>query len=230
MSNTTKTIIALLVVGVLISLLFYECGQNKALKDQIAQSNIHDTTHVPGLLPIDTTKGAVLVKPTHQIYYDSIPIFYKVGVYLDTVHRLIVETKDSVVYDTIKYAFLLQYPHADKIISGKFSQGIAKFDLQDRSGQVESKVYTVDYSKYRYEFFDNQLRSVDTLQGTNFWSQFSSESFFYTTYNPFYHGVSFSADYSLLYKGRIGAYVRGAISTYQTPVASLEIGLKTKIK
>lgn len=230
MSTTTKTILALLVLGVLISLLFYECGQNKALKDQIAQSNIHDTTHAPGLLPIDTTKGAVLDKPTHQIYYDSIPVFWNAGVHVDTIKKEVTITKDSIVYDTIKYAFLLQYPHADKIISGQFTGTLAKFDLQNRSGQVESKVYITDYSKYRYEFYDNELKSVPINLPTNFWKNIIPESYFYTTYNPFYHGVSFSADYSLMYKGRIGPYARGALSTYQSPAASLEIGLKTKIR
>lgn len=231
MSSNTKIVLALLVVGILISLCIYQCKLNTDLKNQLSVGPpIHDTSHLPGLLPIDTTKGSQKVVPTHQIYYDSIPIFIKGGIIFDTIRREVVITRDSVVYDTIKYAFLLQYPHADKIISGKFSQGIAKFDLQDRSGQVESKVYTVDYSKYRYEFFNNELRSVDTITKSPFWSQFKTESFIYTTYNPFYQGASFSMDYSLMYQGRIGAYIRGSLSTYQTPIGSLELGLKARIK
>lgn len=226
-----KLVFALLALGVVISLCLYQCKLNHDLKNQLSVGPaIHDTIHVPGLLPIDTTKGSQKVVPTHVIIYDSIPIFYDWGVHVDTIRKEVVTYKDSTIYDTIKYAFLLQYPHADKIISGKFSQGIAKFDLQNRSGQVESKVYITDYSKYRYEFYDNELKSVPINLSTNFWQNIIPESYFYTTYNPFYHGVSFSADYSLMYKGRIGAYARGAISTYQTPLASLEIGLKTKIK
>lgn len=231
MSSKTKLVLALLVVGILISLCVYQCKLNTDLKNQLsAGPPIHDTIRVPGLLPIDTTKGSQKVIPTHVIIYDSIPVFFDWGVKVDTVEKEVLVYKDSTVYDTIKYAFLLQYPNADKFISGKFSQGIAKFDLMDRAGQVESKVYTVDYSKYRYEFYNNELRSVDTLTKSPFWSQFKSESFIYTTYNPFYHGASFSMDYSLMYQGRIGPYVRGSLSTYQRPLGSLELGLKARIK
>lgn len=230
MSNTTKIVLIILVIGVLISLLLYQCQVNRDLKAQLSNINpIHDTTHIPDPYKVDTTKGAVQVTPNHQTYYDTIPYYKKLGVYFDTIKKEITITKDSIHWDTVHASFLVQYPKASKIILGKFKQTSAEFTLLGISGVVEKKFYQVDYSKHNYEFFENQLRAIDTTQQT-FWKSFSDESYFITTYNPFYKGTDIRVDYSLMYKGRIGATTFLNLSTYQSPAFSLGIGIKAKIK
>lgn len=229
MSNTTKTIIIVLVIGVLLSLLLYTCNQNRLLKSQNVVY-VHDTTKKDVYIH-DTTKGTVVYVPNHQIYYDTVKDDHVSKVVFDTLKKTLylIDTLRSYVLDSFNTNFLTRYPQSSKLILGKFDNTTTRLDLLNTNGEMESKIYQVDYSKHRYEFFNNQLRQIDTTFKGSFWKQIYTESYIYTTYNPFTQGANIRVDYSLMYKG-IGITAFGGLSTDQTPNFNGGIGLKAKIK
>lgn len=239
MSNTTKTVLAVLFVGLFISLFLYQCNTIRDLKAQAildAKTRIHDTSYLP-FYPMDTSVSKIPdIIPNHQINYDSIPKTGNYTLKCDTTinNPVLILYRDSIAHDTVKLPFLTEYPYNKKLILGKFDRSSVRFDLLGIDGKMESKFYYVDYSRYRYEFVSNQLRSFDTLKtSTNLQTllrSFNTESYLYTTYNPFYKGADIKLDYSLMYKNKIGVTAFGQFSTYQSPILSAGIGIKAKIK
>lgn len=228
MSSNTKLILALAGVGILLSLCLYQCKVNKDLKNQVVL--VHDTTYIKGNIPIDTTKGSIKVIPVHVIYYDTLQ-GPKYIIRLDTVQQILYLTKDSLIHDTISVAFLEHYPKTPKLTFGSFRPNQIRLDLIYPFGGQVTKEYSVDYSKHRYEWYNDELHSIDTSELSNsFWANIKTDAYLYTTYNPIYKGTNFMVDYSLMYKGNFGLTAFAALSTYQSPALSGGIGLKVKIK
>src|SRR5882757_2547939 len=223
--NSSKNVIGILVIGALLSLLLYQCNINKGQAKELADRPIiHDTVTTKEPFFIDSSIiGSTKVIPTHVIFHDTIPWYTYGGVKYDTTKKLVIVTKDSIVWDTISIAFLTQYQKTPRLLMGKFGVNYLTLDLQQPSGIVVEKNYTLDYSKHKYEYFEGELRSYDTLT-LPFWKLFTDESYLTTTYNPVYKGSDMRVDYSFMFRGVIGATAFLNFSTYQSPNFSGGIG------
>lgn len=234
--SPNKTLFVIILLGIGMSLFVWQCTKRLQAK---ATLEVHDTVYKKVYL-IDSTNGGTTLIPNKQIFYDTIPI----PIY-DTIKVYISQNDGNRNLDTIKLyyhdtvlkviasAFLANYRDSKKFVFGKFELGSMKLDLYGTDGKMETKMYTTNYDKFRYEFNGTELKQFDTqdsAKGLNkFFNNIKAESYLSTTYNPFTNGATVRMDYSLMYKG-IGATVFGSWSTDQTPHGNAGVGLKVKIK
>lgn len=229
-SNTTKTVLIVLVVGIIISLVVWKCN-SKSTPPLTNQVVIHDTIRKTYYLH-DTTKGAQILVPQFVTQYDTIRE-------LDTsIHvRVFHDTISLVQHDTVKFtispAFLTLFPQSPKILLGEFSQNNLSLNLLGIDGQVVTKQYVPDFTKYNYEFSGSELKFYPINKPGNFISkglnQLTTTSFLSTTYNPFTQGATIKLDYNIMYK-KIGLTAWGQVNTDQVPHANVGVGLRVQLK
>lgn len=232
--SPNKTLFVIIVLGILLSVFVWQCTKRMQVS---ASYPVHDTVYKKVYL-LDSTKGGTTLIPNKQVYYDTIPIpiYDTIKVVMssdDKQHDTLKLYKHDTLLKVISSAFLVNYRDAKKLVFGKFTVNSLQLDLYGTDGKMQSKIYGLNYDRYRYEFNGTELKQFgadDSTHGLNrFFKQITMESYLATTYNPFTNGATVRLDYSLMYKG-IGAIVFGSWSTDQTPHGNAGIGLKVKLK
>lgn len=230
LSNTQKTVLAVIIVGILISLVVWKCNSNTT-PTLTNQAVTHDTIRKTYYVH-DTTQGATIVVPQFVTQYDTIrerDTSLHLTVYHDTIHI----THHDTVKFTIAPDFLTLFPQSPKLLLGEFSSNNLSLNLLGIDGQVVTKQYTPDFTKYNYEFSGSELKFYPIKKTGNFitqgLSQLTTSSFMTTTYNPFTQGATIKLDYNVMYK-KIGATIWGQVSTDQVPHANAGVGLRVQLK
>lgn len=229
MSNSTKWTLILSGVGIVIILLCLKfCKSNPIIPVDLT---IHDTV-VKKFYIHDTVKGATIVIPTKVTYYDSIPIIQDsayVMVYHDTIRIM----KHDTIEKEVSADFIKLFPESPKLIIGRFYPNVIALNLLQTDGNIVTKQYTIDYSKFYYEFLGTELKSYPIPKTGNFITQglkaFTTTSSFSTFYNPFTQQAMSQLDYMINYKaisaGAMGQFTTGSINPFFGG-----IGIRVKIK
>lgn len=226
MSKQTKTILIVSGIAILCFIVFWLCNKPKpqpSLPIPVKTDTIHKTVYIP-----DTIKsGGASIPP------QTVTLYQKVPVYL-TVHdtTLIHDTFGipSLRVDTLRITGKFNMP---QIILGRFYKDSLTLDLFDGT-QILSRTWPVNYDGYRYQFWNDKLAAYPyTPKNGNpvksFLNAITTESYLYTTYNPFTKGAQIRLDYSITYK-KVALYTFGQISTDQSPTVNAGVGLKLKLK
>lgn len=230
MSNTLKTVIALLVGGAVASFFIWKC--NSVKNPDVVNPIVHDTI-VKKFYIHDTIAGSIKLVPNYVTRYDSIP-YRDTSVHVKVNHDTIMLTKHDTITTLISPAFLTLFPQSPKLLLGEFGQNNISLNLLGIDGQIVTKQYTTDFGKYNYEFSGSELKFYPIKKpGTNFLSgimkDITTTSFLSTTYNPFTQGATMKIDYNIMYK-KIGATMWGQFSSDQVPHLNSGIGLRVQIK
>lgn len=132
----------------------------------------------------------------------------------------------------VNYKFLTHFPNSQKLIYGYFKSDSLKMDLLTTKGEVETKIYLMNYNKFKYEFKDNQMRA-DTLKtklDQNKPSDKLSQSCYVSAgYEPFNKTPITSLDYYLKYK-TFQVAVEPQLMIKKNPELMLNLKLGYRIK
>lgn len=194
----------------------------------------------------DTTKKEGYQEPKAK--GDSIPP--KIVVVHDTVPiptPVLIECKDSIIYlkDTsghilseINPDYLKYRPGAPKLLYATFTGQGFSLDLLDTSGKVYTTKYETDYSSFDYFFNGRNItysskRARTIPQITTGKKILTTSSNAYFLYDPFNKVPTIRADYSILFKDRVGIYGEGSAGyspKLAEPEFRLNLGVKVKLK
>lgn len=227
MSTSTKLVIILGTLGILISVLVWKCSPPKPSPVDLVT---HDTVEKKIYIH-DTTKGSVLDIPTKVTIYDTIP--GDALIQLELMHDTLKLVKHDTVLQEVNSNFLTLFPTSPKLIFGQFTTNSITLNLLGIDGKVVGKQYNTDYSKFNYEFSGSELKFYPLKKTGNFIQQglaaLTTSAFMETYYNPIDKGATMRLEYNIMYK-RIGATTHFTFSTDQIPHANIGLGVRVQLK
>lgn len=224
MSTQTKVVLGLIALGVGLSIFLATCHSNPTVT--VIR---HDTLWKDHFI-YDTMKGGKIDTPQTVIKYVHTDRDTSMHVYV--YHDTLKIVQHDTVTNTIAPEFITEFPQSPKLILGEFRKQEIVLNLLGIDGQIVSKSYVPDYENYNYEFSSSELKFYPIPKSKaipNFFKSVRSESFMYTTYNPFTNGATVRIDYSLMYK-KFGLIGMAQFSTDQTPHPNVGIGLRVQLK
>lgn len=83
---------------------------------------------------------------------DTIPSYGQIKIIRDTIHYV---SRDTIIIYSPR--FLDLYPESDKLIQLLISQNELKLNLLNNQGMNYSKSYSLDLTKYQYNYFQNDM-------------------------------------------------------------------------
>ena len=224
-SVLSRVVLGIGIIAIFIAVAVVKCGNspvpvNLSTHDTFYKERYHYDT-IPGKVDIPTQ----LVRYIHDSIPDSSLV---VQVYHDTVYI----SKHDTVKQVISPAFLTLFPTAPKLVMGDFSINSIDMNLLGTDGHMVTKQYNVDYSKYTYAFYNNELHTIPRPKGNliqQMLNPVTTSSYLYAYYLPIRKGATIKLDYTIAYR-RLGVGVFGALTTTATPIFEAGIGLRAQIK
>lgn len=137
--------------------------QSKGLKEYWENSEFRVDSQVVNIdyskIPIEEfinyVPPAILIE-----YVDSTKTYYnREIVYNDSLFQVI-DSLENVIA-TISKDFLLNYPHAPKLIYALLSKDTVFMDLLNIKGNMVREIYPVNFNRFVYQFKDQELRAKE---------------------------------------------------------------------
>lgn len=205
-------ILSVLWIFILYTVIVYQCG--KRSKDR-ENEVINHTDTVWMTKPFEMTKPFKLIQvPQFVLLYppkDKPEVITKIDIKHDTI---LVHVNDSIKLP-INSSFLTSYPGTSRLLQFNLQKDHLNLVLQDTSGRISSKGYSLNLNKYKYLYNNNNLTYKKVSSGLKL-TPFTSFQ-----YRPFHN--LYDLNFGIFHNTSKFHYEAG-INTFYYPMFSKKLG------